>query len=98
MKLKETLAALLKKKRMSAQALANATEIPASTIKAWLGGNAPRNLDDVRTVAQNLGVSFEYLVFGEDPDAGAVLANALLEQVFDGYLKVKVERVVKAHK
>jgi transcriptional regulator with XRE-family HTH domain len=98
MKLKETLAALLKKRRMSAQALATATDIPVSTIKAWLGGNAPRNLDDVRAVARHMGVSFEYLIFGEDPDAGAVLANALLEQVFDGYLKVKVERIVKANK
>jgi transcriptional regulator with XRE-family HTH domain len=98
MKLKETLAALLKKRRMSAQALATATDIPVSTIKAWLGGNAPRNLDDVRAVARHMGVSFEYLIFGEDPDASSMLANALLEQVFDGYLKVRVERVLKSSK
>ena len=98
MELKVTLTRLLKERRLSVEALARQMQVSPSTLKAWTAGSAPRNLDDVRTVASCLGVSFEYLIFGEDTSSAHALEQQLLEQVFDGFLKVRIERVIPSKK
>ena len=94
LKLKNTLPALLKSKHMTLKELSVATSISPSTLSGWKNGASPRDLGELRTCAQYFGVSIDYLLFGED-STQANLESLLTENVFDGFLKVKIERVIQ---
>lgn len=57
---------LMKEQNLTAKALAQKSNVPRSTIGGWATGVKPLNLSDVKMVAQALGCSFEYLIFGPD--------------------------------
>lgn len=78
---------------MTLKELSSATSISPSTLSGWKNGASPRDLSELRTCAQYFGVSIDYLLFGEDT-AQVNLENLLTEKVFDGFLKVKIERVI----
>lgn len=96
MQLQKVLKKLMSARKLSFQELSNETGVSASTLKGWTLPKAnPRNMDQVRRVAQVLGVSFEYLIFGEDSeDLPRSLEEVLTEPVYDGWLKVKIERMI----
>ena len=93
MKLQTNLKKLLKAKKMSIASLADIANIPASNIKTWLAGSSPRNLNDLRVVAQILKIEFEHLLF-EDLEK---LPEEIQEDdvVLDGMYKIRLERVHK---
>lgn len=95
MKLKQTLGRILKEKKITTDALGKQTGVKNSTIKTWLRGSNPRSMDDVRKVARHLNVSLEFLLFGEDDVVPRSLEELLTENVYEGWLKVKIERAVK---
>jgi transcriptional regulator with XRE-family HTH domain len=66
MRLAATLRRLMKDSRLTSKKLAEEVNLPEGTLKTWLAGSAPRSLADVRRVARHFGVSFEYLVFGDE--------------------------------
>jgi transcriptional regulator with XRE-family HTH domain len=88
--LRQTLRSLLADKRLTIKAVAEATGIPRTTLGDWISaGNIPRNLSQVRKLARYLGVSIEYLLFGEGgPDLGGSEAVIL-----DGIFRVRLERI-----
>ncbi|KYG63981.1 hypothetical protein AZI86_14320 [Bdellovibrio bacteriovorus] len=50
-------------KGISIKELSLETEVPLKTIYGWIAGSHPRNLRDVKKVAEALGVTIESLCF-----------------------------------
>lgn len=64
MKLASRLRQQINGRGVSVTALAKATRIPAQTIHNWLAGSKPRDLDQVKRVADYFGVSVDDLAYG----------------------------------
>jgi transcriptional regulator with XRE-family HTH domain len=93
-KLNTVLKRLLKQKGITLKQLSNETGIKPSTLSGWSNGVSPHNLSEARACARYFGVSLERFLFDEESESKG-LEDLLTEQVFDGYLKVKIERVIK---
>jgi transcriptional regulator with XRE-family HTH domain len=65
MKLKDQLANLIKKYDVSSSHLSRETGIPSSTLSDWLAGSSPKNLEQLKKLANYFKVSIDYLCFGE---------------------------------
>lgn len=63
--LKINLKKLMSDNNLNAPKLSKATGIPKSTLSDWLVGNSPKNIVQVKTVAEFLKVSVDDLVFGD---------------------------------
>jgi putative transcriptional regulator len=66
LKLQETLAALMKERRLSQRELSRMTGVPVATINEWTARRRPRDPIQLAKVASTLGVSIYYLLFGQD--------------------------------
>ena len=64
MTLNKQLKTLLKEKDITIAQLARATKISAKTLYQWLNGQSPKNLVQVRKVADYFAVTIDYLAFG----------------------------------
>lgn len=94
MKLSLVLKRLLEERKMTLKELSAATKIKASTLSGWKNGVTPRDLGEVLRCAQFFEISLEKLLFDKANDA-SILEGLLTEEVFEGYLKVKIERVLR---
>lgn len=63
-KVKTILKNLLYEKDISAAKLARATGVPPQTINNWLSGQEPRNLTQLKKVADYFEITVDYLVYG----------------------------------
>jgi transcriptional regulator with XRE-family HTH domain len=90
MRLAANLRKLMRQRDMTTKRLSDETSIPKGTLKTWLAGSAPRSLSDVRKVAQHFGVSFEFLIFGDEihPDA-----QTQRRKSFEVFLRLKLETI-----
>jgi len=91
-KFKSVLQKLLKDRSISARELARQTGIPQSTLNNYLSGREPK-VDNVLVLAKFFGTSMEYLLYGVD-DRPPTLDDVLTEGIFDGWLRVKIERAI----
>jgi transcriptional regulator with XRE-family HTH domain len=89
MKLEQTLRRVMKDRALTLTALSELSGIKKSTLSDWSNGVHPRDLVEVRKLARSLG-----LVFG-DEDTANPLPVLPTELVFDGFLKVKIERIIQ---
>lgn len=92
-KLKQILEKLLKDRSISARELSRETGIPQSTINNFLSGRGPHKPEQVLLIARYFGTSMEYLLFGED-SRPPTLDDVFTEGLFEGWLKVKIERAI----
>lgn len=92
-KLKQTLEKLLKDRKISARELSRRCNIPQSTINNFLSGKGSHKPEQILTIAKFFGTSMEYLLFGED-SRPPTLDDVLTEGIFEGWLKVKIERAI----
>lgn len=92
-KLKSVLAQLLKDRSVSAREVARKCAIPQSTFNNYISGRGPQNPEQILALAQYFGCSMEYLLFGEDIRP-PTMDEVLTEGVFEGWLKVKIERAI----
>jgi transcriptional regulator with XRE-family HTH domain len=96
--LKDRLRFLLDQRSMTAAALARKAGVSKQVISVWLGGAEPRKLDQVKKVADALGVSMDSLCFGEPgmqeaPDSmGTLFGNG---GWVTGVFEVKLRRIKK---
>ena len=67
MNLKNQLNELLERHHMSASDLSRELDLPKSTISDWLAGSNPKNIGQVKKVADLFEVTLDYLCFGEIP-------------------------------
>lgn len=63
-KLKENLKKLVKAKDISIAHLARETDIAPQTLNNWLAGAEPRNLNQIKSVADYFKISVDELCFG----------------------------------
>ena len=92
-RLDRTLGQLLKDNNISARELARQTGIPQSTLNNFLSGRGPHKPEQILAIAKYFSVSMELLLFGED-DRPPTLSDVLTEGLFEGWLKVKIERAI----
>jgi hypothetical protein len=64
MELKVILKKLIKREGISVVHLSKSTKVPLPTLHGWLQGTAPKNLKQVKAVADYFGVDLDYLCFG----------------------------------
>lgn len=87
-----TLKTLLKMRRMTLKEVSKATGVPSSTLSEWLNNRSPKNPEQTRKVAQYLGVSLHYLLFGEE-DSQEPIQKILKEDIFQGTFEISIKRV-----
>lgn len=97
-KINQNLQKLMKERGVTLKALSKATAIPVSTLGSYTAGKkSSYSPEHLGRLCEFFSVSADYLLFGEQ--SGADSLNSLLtEQVFDGFLKVKIERVIPTNK
>ena len=93
-KLADRLSALMRHKAISARALSKATGVPQSTLSHLLSGRSSQKPEHLLAISQFFGISMESLIFGEDAAQVSSLESVLTEEVFSGWIKVKIERAV----
>lgn len=93
------LVGLMREKNMTVREAAAVAGVGPSTIVSWRSGALPEDFRAVRALARKLGVSFSYLLTGEDdtrPD-GAPSVNEVFQDagtLFDGYAKIQIQRLI----
>lgn len=87
---------LMDEKRLSSVQLSRATGIPKSTIASYLSGKkASYSPEHLVSLASHFRVSIDYLLTAEDSDY-ALLNTLKTEGLFDGWLRVKIDRAIPA--
>lgn len=90
---KKNLAKLIKERGISARELSRQTGIAQSTLNNFLAGKSPSNPEQIHALAKFFGTSMEQILFSTD-DRPPTLDEVLTEGVFDGWLRVKIERAI----
>ena len=93
--LSKTLKTLLLKKKMTAKAFSREIGIPNSTIASYLAGSkATYQLEHIIAIADYFGCSVDFLLRGAEV-RDLDLRNLKLEDLFDGFVKIKIQRVLQ---
>lgn len=92
--LAQTIKMLMEERGLTPEQLAEISGVRRTTLSDWLAGTSPRNLEDARRVARNLGVTLHYLLFGQDEqDVLALLRTVPTTLVLEGVYRVRLERI-----
>ena len=83
---------ILQERRLTVKEIATATGVPASTLAEWRSNRTPKNPDQVRAVAEFIGIPLHELLFGE-PDRQDPITKIIREDVFQGTFEVTIRRV-----
>lgn len=94
MKLSTNLKSLMTKERMSLVELSKLSQVPKQTLHNWLSGADPKNLDQIRSVAQIFGLSIEELCYGERSISRQGLKD-FEDEINAGVFEVVLRRVKK---
>jgi transcriptional regulator with XRE-family HTH domain len=99
MNLKKQLKYYLEKNEFTASQLARKSGVPKQSLSGWLAGSNPRDVKQVKRVADTLNTSLDNLLFGEGPEPNtqkAVDLGALVgDEWFSGVFEMKIRRVRK---
>ena len=84
---------LMADRDISVRQLSKTCGLPVSTLASYLSGKkASYSPEHLERLAEHFDVSIDFLLFGRDRISGV---NALpTEQLFEGWLKVKIERAI----
>ena len=97
LELHKNLKSLLEKKGVTPSQLSRATKVPNSTIQNWLSGLEPRNLIQLKRVAEYFDVTVDYLLYGgkkeKERDRSAISEYA--DEINAGVFEVILRRVKK---
>lgn len=91
---------LMSEKKLSIREAAEIAGVGTSTIDNWRGGALPEDYSAVKRLARGLGVSFSFLLTGEEEVRGEGHAPAIGEvfddggALFDGYAKITIQRLI----
>lgn len=91
LKINTILKRLMKESGETLISLSKSTGVPKSTISEWLSNRSPNPVQAVK-VANALGVSLHYLLFGED-DAQEAFQKIMKEDFFKGTFEISIKRV-----
>lgn len=91
---------LMKQKKMTVRKAAEIAGVGSSKIQSWRSGVFPSSdFSGLSQLAVVLGVSLEWLLTGansSEPGIHDVFVDG--GEVFDGYLKVKIQKIIPQHK
>lgn len=94
MNLKTNLRKLLNDSGLNAVKLSKLTGVPKSTLSDWLAGNSPKNISQIKCVADHFKISIDQLVYNLSQKSESKTLHTDLELIkfgkFDVYLK-KIE-------
>jgi len=93
MQLRKTLKHLLTEKDLSVAQISRATGVSSRTIHNWLTGQTPGDVEQVKTVADHLKVSLDYLLFGVDKRRDII--SEFQDEINAGIFEVILRRVKK---
>lgn len=97
LKLKHVLRRLMEDQGFTVRKLSKESGVPLGTLSNYLAGGRSSKPEHLRSIARALGVSIEKLCFDEETtDPG--FNTAILEDLFSGWLKVNIQRVVSDKK
>ena len=65
MRLKQQLEHYLTQNNMNATHLSRRANVPRQTLANWLMGSTPKNLDQVKRVADLFNITLDHLIYGE---------------------------------
>lgn len=86
---------LMELNNLSARDLSKACKIPASTLSTYLSSKkASYSPEHLSSLATYFNVSVDFLLFGEHPAGLKELNSMLTENIYSGWLKVKIERAI----
>ncbi len=94
--LKSILKKLISERKVTIKEVCKATKVPQATLSSYLSGGGSSKPQHIRALAQYFGVSMEFLLFGEDSTLS--LDSQVTEGIFEGWIKVKIERAIKVEK
>lgn len=100
MNLKNQLRTYLEHHGLTASQLSRKTGVPNATVADWLSGRKPRNLDQVRKVAEAFGTSIDHLVYGDGveekkQDQILDLEELMGDRWLSGVFELRLRRVKK---
>lgn len=95
MKLSSQLKKILKKNGLSVAQLSRAVKVSDKKIYSWLNNQSPRNLNDLKAVADYLEVSVDYLLFDEAKFEKKISISDFKEEISLGLLEVIIKRPTK---
>lgn len=102
MNLKNQLKGLLLHKGMVAAELARKSGVSKQVISLWLAGTKPKNVEQVKRVADSLDVTVDHLLFGTGVEvkhnAAAGLDVLLSDEWISGAFEIKIRRIKSGHK
>ena len=93
MELKTILKKLIIEKGITITALSKKTKIPLQTLHGWLHGSEPKNLRQVKKVADFFGVDLDYFCFGIEPKK--INITDYKDEINAGVFEVVLRRVKK---
>lgn len=82
-------------KQLSIASLARQSGVPKATIHGWMTGRSPKNLANVKKVADVLGVPIGQLIFGDtvDSKSNPIAVRESLNEVFRGEVRIIIEKI-----
>lgn len=83
---------IIKERRLTIKEIAQGAGIPASTLGEWINNRTPKNPAQVRKVAEFLGISTHFLLFGEE-DRQEPISKIIREDFFQGTFEITVRKV-----
>ncbi|NOT78279.1 MAG: helix-turn-helix transcriptional regulator [Bacteriovoracaceae bacterium] len=95
LELHKNLKNLLEKRGMTASQLSRATKVPNSTIQNWLTGLEPRNLLQLKKVADYFDVTVDLLLYGnkKDKERDRSAISEYADEINAGTFEVVLRRV-----
>lgn len=85
---------LLRRNDMTVAQLSRATNISAKTIYQWLNGQKPRDISQVKRLADHFGVSVDFIAFGVQHKSKKEFSD-FLEEINAGQFEVILRKVRK---
>lgn len=97
-KLKHVLKRIMAERGLTVRALSKECGVPLGTLSNYLAGGSSSKPEHLRAISRFLGISIEKLCFDEDDLKDPGFNTAMLEDLFSGWLKVNIQRVIPEKK
>lgn len=91
---------LMTEKSITVERAADVAGVSKSNIVSWRSGVAPTNFDAVKKLAELMGVTFSFLLTGEEDSLSGHITPSVTEvfreadTLFDGYAKITIQRLI----
>lgn len=87
----KVLSHLMKERKLTFKKLSELSGVSMSTLKGWAANIEPKSMVAVRNVSRVLGVTSEYLIFGEDAQNTIDLNQLITQKIYSGWVKITIE-------